>query len=126
MISSVRESNAWAATRDHLAPFGMLVRVENRVLVGFPDVLYVLRGVTGLLEMKADLTSLTLEQVLFGEGWTREKGLWHLLLHDASGWRLWDAAGARAIYESGDPEPLVTSGSRFPLKFILQHLSPRA
>lgn len=118
-----RESSSWAVARDHLAPFGVLERVENGVSLGFPDTVYVLIGVSGLLEMKGTVESLKLEQVLFAERWERAGGLCHTLLHADRTWFLYDAAGTRRLYERKDPLPLVRSGS-FPLKEILRFLAP--
>ena len=46
------ERALWRTVRTALAPYGSLVRIENKVELGTPDVLYCLRGVTGLLELK--------------------------------------------------------------------------
>ncbi len=118
-----RESGAWAYTRRQLAPFGALVRVENSVAVGFPDTIYCLFGVCGLLEMKATAASLTLEQVLFAEGWLAAGGLCHTLLRADREWFLLDPLGTRRLFEHADPQPIVRA-KEFPLKDILRALAP--
>lgn len=120
-----KESSAWAAARDNLAPFGVLERVENGVGLGFPDTVYTLVGVSGLVEMKATVTSLTLEQVLFAERWSRAGGLCHTLLHADRVWFLYDAAGTRRLFERAEePGPLVRAEGAFPLREMLRYLAP--
>lgn len=119
-----REASAWDAARGHLAPFGVLERVENGVSLGFPDTVYVLVGVSGLIEMKATAESLTLDQVLFAERWTRAGGLCHTLLRADRTWFLYDASGTRRLYERAVPGPLVRAEGAFPLKDILRYLAP--
>ncbi len=118
-----RESNSWAYVRRQLSLFGVLVRVENSIAVGFPDVIYCLFGVCGLLEMKATAASLTLEQVLFAEGWFAAGGLCHTLLHADREWHLLDPPGTRRLFERADPRPIVRA-KEFPLKNILRALAP--
>jgi hypothetical protein len=118
------ESHAWSTTRDHLAPFGVLERVENGVSLGFPDTVYCLVGVTGTLEMKATIGSITLDQVLFGERWVKAGGLYHVLLYADRTWFLHDAVGTRLLYEHAEPAPVVRAEGAFPLKEILRHLAP--
>lgn len=118
-----RESNAWAYARDRLSPFGVLVRVENSIAVGFPDVVYSLFGVAGLIEAKATAASLTLEQVLFAEGWLAAGGLCHTLLRADREWFLLDPPGTRRLFERTDPRPIVRARD-FPLKELLRALAP--
>lgn len=80
------ERNSWKALRERLRPFGKVVRVENVVGPGTPDVCYCLRGVTGWLEMKHAnkwparettplvIPSLTLDQVLWMKEWEQAGG----------------------------------------------------
>jgi len=119
------ETSAWAHAREKLAPFGKLHRIENRVAVGTPDAVYCLLTVTGLLETKATLESLKLEQVIFAEEWEAVGGLAHALLRADRTWFLLDAAGMRRSLEKREPRPLVRSAD-FPLKEVLFHLAPPA
>lgn len=118
-----RESHSWAYARGRLAPFGQLVRVENGVMKGFPDTVYCLISVCGLLEMKATLQSLTIEQVLFAEQWHAAGGLCHALLRADRRWFLLDPPGMRRAYAHEEPRPVVAA-REFPLKDILRHLAP--
>lgn len=89
------ERALWNLVRERLAPFGRLERIENRLGVGFPDVLYCLRGVTGLLELKHEpwwsndrmagpvlrsVRSLKPEQVAWGQRWHAAGGHVYMLL----------------------------------------------
>ncbi len=60
------ESHAWSTARGHLAPFGVLERVENGVSLGFPDTVYCLVGVSGLLEMKATVIHFLISKKRLG------------------------------------------------------------
>lgn len=87
------ENALWDIVRKYLGPFGVLQRIENRVDVGTPDFLYLIRRATGLVELKHEefwpvgartplvIKSLTLEQVLWLEAWARAPGgrAWCLL-----------------------------------------------
>lgn len=120
-----KESHAWAVARDALAPFGELDRIENVIATGFPDVLYCLFRVTGLIETKATAATLKLEQVLFAERWAAAGGLVFTLLRADAIWFLYDAAGTRRLYgRAPDPGPLVRATGAFPLKEVLRHLAP--
>ena len=128
------EAASWTTWRRHLAPYGQLLRVENALMAGFPDVLYCLRGRSGLLELKTDLASLTLEQVLLGEAWTAAGGAWWLGYRGQAGahkgvWALFDARGARLAYSKmllpvSAAARLWTTGA-FPLQDVLDLLAPR-
>lgn len=117
------EKNSWAAARDHLTPFGILTRVENVVAIGFPDVVYVIMGCSGLLEMKATVESLTTEQVAFALRWCASGGLWHMLLRADGEWFLHDAASAARVLARQDPKPLARA-REFPLREVLRALAP--
>ena len=119
-----KESRAWDTAQAALSPFGQLCRVENSLIIGFPDALYCLLGVTGFIETKATAASLTIEQVLFSEKWTRSGGLCHTLLRADRTWFLLDAAGTRRLFEKKEPEPVVRSTGPFPLKEMLSQLAP--
>jgi hypothetical protein len=79
------EGNLWNRVRENLKPFGRLVRVENHIEAGTPDVCYCLRrlptlakGTTGWLELKhvpqwpaRPQTPLSVDKL------TREQCDWH-------------------------------------------------
>jgi len=79
------EPSLWQRTRDNLKPFGRLVRVENPIDPGTPDVCYCLRrlptmpkGATGWIELKhvhkwpvRSATALVINEL------TREQVDWH-------------------------------------------------
>lgn len=92
------EAALWSRTRTHLGPHGRLVRVENRVDDGTPDVNYLLRryptveAVCGWLELKHEtawpvrerttftIGSLNLDQVNWQTFWAMAGGrVWTLL-----------------------------------------------
>lgn len=120
------ESHVWSRAREKLSPFGMLIRLENAVYTGTPDVVYCLRKVTGFIETKATIQSLKLEQVMFGEQWALRGGLWHMLLMADNEWFLFNARGARGLHDRTDFQPVVRSKGQFPLKPMLMCLSPRS
>jgi len=120
-----RESHAWATARDELSPFGKLCRVENPLITGYPDVTYCLFGVTGMIETKATVETLKLEQVLFAEEWSRAGGLVFTLLRADAIWFLYDPVGTRQLYERAtEPKALVRSPGSFPLREVLRRLAP--
>lgn len=121
----MRERYAWDTARAALAPFGQLIRIESPLTPGFPDVVYCLRRVPGLLETKAG-TDPSLDQVLFAEAWARAGGRWHLLVRRGRRWWLYDPGGARALYERVVPVPVVVTapGAAFPLRAMLKALAP--
>lgn len=120
-----RESHAWSVARGELAPFGVTHRVENPVVIGYPDVTYCLIGVTGMIETKATMATLKLEQVLFAEDWSKAGGLVFTLLYADNIWFLYDAPGTRRLYEkAAEPEPLVRAPGPFPLREMLRYLAP--
>src|SRR5512146_2579046 len=97
------ETNAWGTVRRALSPYGFLQRVETGTGLGVPDVCYCLRAVTGWLELKTDLAKLTLEQVLWHEGWARAGGRVFMLYYDgeAREWYVTDHALTRRVYGAG-------------------------
>lgn len=119
----MKETSSWAVAQRHLAPFGVLHRVENGIAVGTPDVCYCLVGVMGWIEAKATAESLTLDQVIFAERWLTAGGLCHTLLRADGIWFLLDPLGTRRLFEKQEPRPLVRSRD-FPLKEILRFLAP--
>lgn len=121
------KNTVWLPARRALSPYGVLKRVENRVDTGTPDVAYSLLGAAGWWESKSDLSTLTLDQVLWAEGWAGSGGLCHLLYRHRSGWALYDAGGTRALYVNADPKEaslLWTTVASFPVREVLIHLAP--
>lgn len=132
----IREASAYGAMRAALAPYGVLERVENRLSAGTPDLAYALLGVTGWVELKVDLGSLALEQVLFAERWAAPigpyaGGLYHLVWRHRRGWAALDAAGARAVYAAHAKQQVArekallwTDTTPFPTAAALTLLAP--
>lgn len=122
------ESNAWAAVRRVLAPYGCLRRVENRIEAGFPDAVYTLLGVGGALETKS-LAEISAEQILWAEAWTAPPalGLWHAIRREPKGgWGLYDlrAAWRWHRHETIEGEGYVWT-ERLKAPSLLVHLAPR-
>ncbi len=122
------KSQCWHPARKALAPYGTLVRVENRLEAGFPDVLYCLLGVSGLVECKVDLGSLSLDQVIWAERWGRAGGLCWLLWRHPAGWALFDHIGVRSVHRGTSPREVAelwTQSRSFPTTEALERLAPR-
>lgn len=142
------EGSYWPTVRDHLAPFGVLRRVENSVGGGDGDVLYCLTRpkpgslpATGFLELKylpAYPTKrstplrhrhLTKDQVLFAEEWAAAGGRAWLLLRAPPWTLLFDVRGIRGLFEGVIPAmdgPAVARAAamgRFPTGPILKCLT---
>jgi hypothetical protein len=89
------ESALWSRTRDTLAPFGALKRIENAVDLGTPDLAYALKAPAikpfqGWIELKHApswparggpliFPHLTVEQVQWHEAWRAAGGRVHAL-----------------------------------------------
>jgi len=134
------EEALWIQARENLGPFGRFVRVENRVDVGFPDVLYTLGGTkgprTGLIELKHEaamanpvlLSILTLEQVLWHEAWIKAGGRSYFLCQFGRGYYLFGGWDARRLFERdipADHAPLISLACdpfRFPTNAIIREL----
>lgn len=114
------ESGYWSTVDENLGPFGLLVRIENALDDGTPDAAYVLTApkpgslpASGWLELKAiddypkkpssplRVPKLLRKQVLFLEAWADAGGRAWLLLKAPPWHLLFDAAGARAVFEQG-------------------------
>lgn len=116
----------------YLAPFGRLVRIENRLTdkLGLPDVYYVLRHVQGWLEEKIVPASgrppkhFTLDQVQWGEEEIRAGGRWHLLARCDREWWLMDVRQARQWWEGAPAVPLIRVTGRFPMREVLDIIAP--
>lgn len=114
----------------YLEPFGRMVRVENSLLVGTPDVYYLLRHVSGWLEEKIVPPSgrppkhFTLDQVLWGEAEVKAGGRWYLLARCGPEWWLMNIEQARYWWGGGAPEPSVKMTGRFPTREVLDIIAP--
>ncbi len=70
------ERALWRRVRDAIGPLGHVVRVENGVGVGTPDVEYCLSGATGWLELKIARVSKRPETAVSIPHFTREQRIW--------------------------------------------------
>lgn len=125
----MRESSqCWDPTRKALSPYGALIRVENMLGSGHPDVLYCLLGVAGLMECKVDLGTLSLNQVIWAETWSAARGLSWMLWRHEKGWALFNAFGMRSVFSRvSDPREVAvlwTDNKLFPTRLMLCHLAP--
>lgn len=115
-MGSEGQSGLWGTVRKQLEPYGRLGRLENSVEAGWSDVVYCLSvparpAVTGFLELKhlagwpvrpgtaVNVPHLTVEQVLFLEGWTAAGSRADLLMQVDRDYVLLDACGTRSLYE---------------------------
>lgn len=86
------ETALWKATKKYLSPFGTLIRIENRVDIGTPDIVYCLKflhrpSATGVIELKeADRPAR--ETTPVDVGLSREQSHWL---------SAWKASGGRAF-----------------------------
>ena len=138
------ERSLWLTTRAHLSPFGRLVRVETPGTGGgVPDVVYCLVGRAGWLELKeldtwpvrpttkVRIDHLTLEQVLFLEGWEAAGGSAHLLLQVGRQYLLLPPKIARAVHAREltrvevEAAAVVNSTGKFPRGAVLRALGVR-
>lgn len=109
------ERALWVRARRALAPYGRLVRVENRAEPGTPDVAYCLLGVEGWLELKEDplpkpgapikLRELTLGQVLWAEAWHAAGGRAWLLAQLGRSYALLTPGEVRAAWNGALTAP---------------------
>jgi hypothetical protein len=127
----VREADqVWAMAHRHLAPFGHLQRIENRIDAGTPDVSYCLRRVEGMIENKiferegSAPRSLTLDQVTWIERRIAAGGRVFVLGRCGPVWLLYAGSAIRSLYNGEAPAPLVRIAGKFPLRQMLDHLAP--
>jgi hypothetical protein len=104
------ETSLWGRLHRHLGPYGRLIRIENRVETGMPDVYYCLRGATGWLELKQlpawpkragtpiRIGHLTREQVIWLEAERANGGAAHLLLQVGRDILLLDPSAVRDLF----------------------------
>lgn len=127
-------TQVWHVVRDNYSIFGILRRCEHAYEKGWPDVSYVLRRVSGWLELKLAPASgrcpdhLTWEQVLWGLEEQKAAGRWYLLakLEDDT-WVLLDAKGAESWYRGGNlsyVQPLLQRSGPFPWRAVLDIIAP--
>lgn len=108
----MKEKALWKKLKRDTQGMGEIVRVENPVLPGYPDVDYVIGGVAGKLELKVGALSqegclrlrhYSIEQLNFARRWTEAGGISDLLLY-ADGCYYW-FTGADAGILHGRPVP---------------------
>jgi hypothetical protein len=134
------EAGLRATVRQHLAPYGRLVRLEGNPISGIPDLYFNFLGATGWLELKhldrwpvrprtpVRIESLRLEQVLWLEAETRARGRAFLLLQVGNEWLLLDTATVRSLWEGTETQStlieraLVHGARTFPAKEIVRAL----
>lgn len=122
-------SQVWHVTREHLSPFGRLVRIENRLEIGFPDVYFCLRGQSGWIELKLLPLSgrvpdhFTREQLLWGRAEYEAGGRWYLLGKRGAHWVLYDYPKAEQWFK-GQEARLFSVEGKFPTKLILDTIAP--
>lgn len=142
------EHALWDMVRRRLSGFGVMKRIENRVDIGMPDVLYCVKypvtrqeRYTGLLELKhaplwpklADTTlkieHFTLEQVRWAEEWSAAGGSVFFLLQVENEYMLFKPSHMAAIYAGLTRNQLMTRSQpqaygfgRFPTVEIIQTL----
>lgn len=80
------EKDFWATVRKHLGPHGHLVRIEDLLAEGVPDVNYCINGAEGWLELKwvekwpvRETTPLRIPH------YTKAQRLWHYMRGSAGG-----------------------------------------
>lgn len=111
-MTTPRETKLWQATKAHLGPFGSMVRIENKLETGVPDVNFALthpptgKTVSGWMELKrldnwpvrggmVNIPHLTLDQVKWAESW---RGLSFMLLRVSQDYVVALPPLMRAIY----------------------------
>lgn len=106
------ERGLWHTLRREMSCFGELRRIENRVDLGTPDVVYCLQSYCGFLELKEldvwpkrwlTIDCLTKEQVLWLRAWERAGGTAHLLVQVERSYLLFDPDAANLIYTRSLP-----------------------
>lgn len=131
-----------------LRPYGRLVRIENKIGLGTPDLAYVLRAKgnraeAGWVELKflprwpvraetpVIISSLTIDQVMWGEAHVREGGRSYLLLQAGRSYVLLKHPDVRKIFErkfrTQDvlERALVYAVGKFPTTAMLAALTAR-
>lgn len=141
------ESDYWITVRKSLAPFGRLIRIENTIDEGTPDVAYCLKNLarnvaeSGWIELKKIdgfpalprtplvVPKLRLVQVQFAEDWEKAGGRSFMLLRAPPWHLLFSAAGIRGVFErdvSAADAPAVAKAAAigvFPTGRILRALT---
>ena len=104
------EAALWRVFRQHIGPYGHVVRHENRVEAGTPDVSYTIQGVSGWIELKQldeppkrpttsiSITHLTKEQILWAQKERKAGGRMWMLLKVGQSFALCDPDLMERIY----------------------------
>lgn len=133
------ESRFAKVVGENLSPFGVVHRIENAIDLGTADVAYVLTRIkagsaaaSGWIELKVlddyparpstaiRIAHFEKEQLLFLEAWVAAGGRAWLLLRAPPWTLLFDAAGARAVYErrvAAADGPAIARAAGFGVKF---------
>lgn len=120
----------WKVARTYLSPYGRLVRIENQIGSGTPDLFYTLRKISGWLELKllpesgAVPDHFTREQLMWGQAEAAAGGRWHMLGRSGAAWVLYDAPRARRWFDGEANDPIFAVTGRFPLREVLDELAP--
>lgn len=132
------ERALWGAVKGHMAPYMRLVRVENKVEKGTPDVYWRARGQSGWLELKHEAAwpmplapmkckSLKLEQVLWLEAEEQAGGKAFVLFQVAKSYLLLRPSVVHRLYRGelyrDDPHILpLPSNNGFPIVALFHAL----
>lgn len=130
------ERALWHTMRKHLAPHGVLQRIEERGSAGVSDVHYMIRGKGGWVELKylpnwpkrretpVRAPHFTLDQLLFIQNYTKAGGRAFMLLQVADEYILLNSVGATKLWGAKfDTNSFGTNsfGGSFPDDGILLH-----
>jgi hypothetical protein len=127
-------TQVWHVMRDKVAAYGHWERVENAAGSGMPDVNYCVNGVEGWVELKiaervgSKPPKLTLGQVMWAEERARNRGRAFLLVRyerPQTSWCLYDAVGARCLFDKEEAHPILFTIGDFPTIAILKALTCR-
>lgn len=128
------KSQIWRHVHPKIAPYGFFQRVESPTTgIGIPDVFYCIQGVCGWFENKVGdeegtrPKELTIDQVLWMEDYTKNKGVVYLLvLYEERVWCVYDSIGTRALWRGWlNVLPLLKKVGDFPTKDFVRVLSCR-
>ena len=98
------EAALWELVRSRIAPYGHIVRHENRVGDGTPDVSYTIQGVGGWIELKLlDTPPKRSETPIHIPHLTKDQVLWAKKEAEAGGrmWMLLKVGAAFALCNAG-------------------------
>lgn len=95
---NMRESALWKSLKKYLPPNAMAERMENSLNSGMPDVLITYAGKTFLVELKADLESISRKQADWARRWSEAGGMsWFLITTGSAYYLVPGSSGIRLI-----------------------------